>query len=97
MRMRMRMRMMLHQESSSIGDEGTAIGETQRIQVEWRSEDQENHNSWEPPSDLLPQEYQFPDTTVEGTLEQIQYQVKDLMKIIEQLENLRKYQTASSA
>ena len=84
-------------ESSSIGDEGSAIWETQQIQVEWRSEDQEDHSSWEPPSDLLPQEYQFPDTTVEGTLEQIQYQVKDLMKIIEQLENLRKYQTASSA
>ena len=33
----------------------------------------------------------------EGTLERMQYQVRDLMKIIEQLENLRKYQTASSA
>ena len=33
----------------------------------------------------------------EGTLERIQYQLRDLMKIMEQLENLRKYQTASSA
>ena len=33
----------------------------------------------------------------EGTLEQIQYQLRDLVKIMEQLGNLRKYQTASSA
>ena len=33
----------------------------------------------------------------EGTLEQIQYQLRDLMKIMEQLGNLRKYQAASSA
>ena len=33
----------------------------------------------------------------EGTLEQIQYQLRDLMKIMIQLGNLRKYQTASSA
>ena len=45
--------------------------------------DQEDHNSWEPPNDLLPQEYQSPDTMVEGTLEQTQYQVKDLTKIID--------------
>ena len=33
----------------------------------------------------------------EGTLEQLQYQLRDLMKIMEQLGNLRKYQAASSA
>ena len=44
-------------ESSSIGDKGSAIGEMQQIQVEWRPGDQEDHNSWEPPNDLLPQEY----------------------------------------
>ena len=32
-----------------------------------------------------------------GTLGQIQYPLRDLMKIMEQLGNLRKYQTASSA
>ena len=84
-------------ESSSIGDEGSAIGETQQIQVEWRSEDEEDPNSWEPPSNLMPPEYQFPNTTVEGTLEGMQYQVRDLMKIMEHLENLREYKTASSA
>ena len=42
-------------ESSSVGDKGSAIGETQQIQVEWRPEDQEDHNSWEPPNDLQPQ------------------------------------------
>ena len=70
-------------ESSSVGDKGSAIGEMQQIQVEWRPGDQEDHNSWEPPNDLLPQEYQSPDTMVEGTLEQTQYQVKDLTKIID--------------
>ena len=44
-------------ESSSIGDKGSAIGEMQQILVEWRPGDQEDHNSWEPPNDLLPQEY----------------------------------------
>ena len=44
-------------ESSSIGDKGSAIGEMQQIQVEWRPGDQVDHNSWEPPNDLLPQEY----------------------------------------
>ena len=33
----------------------------------------------------------------EGTLERIQYQLRDLMKIIEQLENLKKDRTSSSA
>ena len=33
----------------------------------------------------------------EGTLEQIQHQLRDLLKIMEQLGNLRKYQAASSA
>ena len=33
----------------------------------------------------------------EGTLEQIQHQLRDPMKIMEQLGNLRKYQAASSA
>ena len=40
-------------ESSSIGDKG----EMQQIQVEWRPGDQEDHDSWEPSNDLLPQEY----------------------------------------
>ena len=44
-------------ESSSVGDKGSAIGEIQQIQVEWRPGDQEDHNSWEPPNDLQPQEY----------------------------------------
>ena len=44
-------------ESSSVGDKGSAIGEMQRIQVEWRPGDQEDHNSWEPPNDLQPLEY----------------------------------------
>ena len=44
-------------ESSSVGDKGSAIGEMQQIQVEWRPGDQEDHNSWEPPNDLQPQEY----------------------------------------
>ena len=33
----------------------------------------------------------------EGTLEQMQHQLRDPMKIMEQLGNLRKYQAASSA
>jgi len=33
----------------------------------------------------------------EGTLEQILYQLRDLVKIMEQLRDLRKYQAASSA
>ena len=44
-------------ESSSVGDKGSAIGEMQQIQVEWRPGDQEDHNSWEPPNDLQPLEY----------------------------------------
>ena len=44
-------------ESSSVGNRGSAIGEMQRIQVEWRPGDQEDHNSWEPPNDLQPLEY----------------------------------------
>ena len=44
-------------ESSSVGDKGSAIGKMQQIQVEWRPGDQEDHNSWEPPNDLQPQEY----------------------------------------
>ena len=36
-------------ESSSVGDKASAIGEMQQIQVEWRLGDQEDHNSWEPP------------------------------------------------
>ena len=44
-------------ESSSVGDKGSAIGEMQQIQVEWRPGDQEDHNSWEPSNDLQPQEY----------------------------------------
>ena len=44
-------------ESSSIGDKGSAIGKMPQIQVEWRPGDQEDHNSWEPPNDLLLQEY----------------------------------------
>ena len=43
-------------ESSSVGDKGSAIGEMQQIQVEWRPGDQEDHNSWEPPNDLQPHE-----------------------------------------
>ena len=44
-------------ESSSVGDKGSAIRKMQQIQVEWRPGDQEDHNSWEPPNDLQPQEY----------------------------------------
>ena len=44
-------------ESSSVGDKGSAIGKMQQIQVAWRPGDQEDHNSWEPPNDLQPQEY----------------------------------------
>ena len=44
-------------ESSPVGDKGSAIGEMQQIQVEWRPGDQEDHNSWEPPNDLQPLEY----------------------------------------
>ena len=44
-------------ESSSVGDKGSAIGEMQQIQVELRPGDHEDHNSWEPPNDLQPLEY----------------------------------------
>ena len=44
-------------ESSSVGNKGSAIGEMQQTQVEWRPGDQEDHNSWEPPNDLQPLEY----------------------------------------
>ena len=44
-------------ESSSVGDKGSAIRKMQQIQVEWRPGDQEDHNSWKPPNDLQPQEY----------------------------------------
>ena len=43
-------------ESSSVVDKGSAIRKMQQIQVEWRPGDQEDHNSWEPPNDLQPQE-----------------------------------------
>ena len=44
-------------ESSSVGNRGSAMWEMQQIQVEWRPGDQEDHNSWEPPNDLQPLEY----------------------------------------
>ena len=44
-------------ESSSVGNRGSAIGEIQQIQVEWRPGDHEDHNSWEPPNDLQLLEY----------------------------------------
>ena len=74
-------------ESSSIGDllgdEGSDSGEEQQAQVEQRPEDKENHCGWDPPSNLLPQEYQFRNAEPEEILEWLQQQVRDLMFIME--------------
>ena len=50
-------------ESSSIGDEGSAVGEMRQDRVDSRSEDEEDHNGWDPPTNLLTEEYQFPNAT----------------------------------
>ena len=60
----------------------------------WSSEDESEEESEAPPG-LGADE--FSSIGNEGALEQIQYQLRDLVKIMEQLGNLRKYQAASSA
>lgn len=55
-----------------------------QVQVEWRSENKEDENNWDPPSNLLPKEYHFPNTTAKEILEQMQYQVRELLGIVEQ-------------
>ena len=60
-------------ESSSTEDAGPAVEGMRQVQFEWRSEDEEDQNNWDPPSNLLPKEYQFPNTTAEEILERMQY------------------------
>ena len=70
-------------ESSSTEDVGPAVEEMRQFQIEWRSEDEEDQSNWDPPSNLLPKEYQFPNTTAEEILERMQYQVRELLGIVE--------------
>ena len=74
-------------ESSSIGDEGSATGEMHQIQDEWRPEDEGNHCGWEPPNNLLPQKYQFLNAEPEEILERMQYQLRFLIHIMEKKMN----------
>lgn len=55
-----------------------------QVQVEWRSENKEDENNWDPQSNLLPKEYQFPNTTAKEILEQMQYQVREWLGIMDQ-------------
>ena len=66
----------------------------ERVEDEDEDEDENEDENEAPPGLEADESSSIGD---EGTLERIQYQLKDLMKIMEQLENLRKYQTASSA
>ena len=52
--------------------------------MEWRSENKEDENNWDPQSNLLPKEYQFPNTTAKEILEQMQYQVRESLGIMDQ-------------
>ena len=58
--------------------------EMRQVQVEWRSENKEDENNWDPQSNLLPKEYQFPNTTAKEILEQMQYQVREWLGIMDQ-------------
>ena len=69
-------------ESSSIGDEESAVGEMRQDRVDSRSEDEEDHNGWDPPTNLLTEKYQFPNATAGEILVQMQDQVYDLMRIM---------------
>ena len=44
---------------------------------------EEDLSNWDPPSNLLPKECQFPNTTAEAILMRLQYQVKELLGIME--------------
>ena len=66
----------------------------ERVEDEDEDEDENEDENEAPPGLEADESSSIGD---EGTLERIQYQLKDLMKIMAQLENLRKYRAASSA
>ena len=78
---------MVTDESLSNEDVRLTAEEVEQFLNEWRSsadyvalspvEDEENQSDWDPPSNLLEREYQFPNATSEVILEQLYIQVRN--------------------